>query len=148
MITVTIDIKGLNKGSDYLGKIKDKLKNKEYALKKVSEYLKDFYSKDVFASEGSVYGTRWAALAPSTAAEKSRSYPGRGILERTGELKRSFRFTTSKDALQISNPVLYARYHQTGTSRMPQRVILDMKSEQAGKIASIIIREIMESIKK
>jgi len=77
----------------------------------------------------------WAALSPQYAAWKSRHYPGKTILQRTERLRESLEwngrrlgkdgfFQATRDAVVFGTDVPYAKYHQKGTPRMPQREFL------------------------
>ena len=91
----------------------------------------DFYAqeKDQFKSEGAEGGEKWATLAPDYAQWKEAHYPGKPILERTGDLVSSL--TNSHDpnavlveqrkALTLGTRLAYAVFHQTGTKKMPAR---------------------------
>ena len=148
MITVDISIKGLDDSVKILEKIQQEVKNNRYGLQKVKNYLLNFFSKDVFDSQGSVFGSRWAQLTPSTLREKAQSYPGRGILERTGALRSGFKAMSSTNFLKIYNPVSYAKFHQTGTSRMPPRIIMELDNKQVGEVAKLIAEELIKNALK
>ena len=98
-----------------------------------------------FESEGEPVGG-WAALSPAYAAWKMRKFPGRKILELTGRLKRSLTleggglgpdgiYEEGPTSLTVGTSVPYARFHQMGTPKMPQRRFLWLSNEQAyGKL--------------
>jgi len=98
-----------------------------------------------FAVGGSLMqGRDWKDLAEVTKKKKMREvgfvYP---ILVRTRRLINSFEITSpriTKDYGEISvfNSVEYAIYHQEGTSKMPQRVILRFQKQQIEDIYNII----------
>ena len=91
----------------------------------------DFYAqvKDQFKTEGEEGGEKWAPLSPATAGYKEAHFPGKPILERTGDLMRSL--TNPNDpntvrieerkSLTLGTRIPYAIYHQTGTRKMPAR---------------------------
>lgn len=82
-----------------------------------------------FILEGGASGDRWAPLSPRYAAWKASRFPGAGILVRSGALKASLSgptaplavFRPGPTSLDIGTGVGYARFHQLGTVRMPQR---------------------------
>jgi hypothetical protein len=81
----------------------------------------------MFDTEGEFGGERWAALSPDYEAWKSLHFPGKGILQRTGEMKRAVSnplraVTPTSLTLTIDSDVL--PYHQDGTDRMPQRLLV------------------------
>lgn len=74
-----------------------------------------------FESEGqSGRGGRWPNLEPPYEAWKARHYPGRKILERTGELKASLiggpggRVTYGRTSMEVASDVPYGSFHQEG----------------------------------
>lgn len=87
----------------------------------------DFLDIDAaqFASEGGRSGG-WAPLAPSTVRSRGSAHP---ILFESGRLQQSLTTRSSTDAvrritadsLEVGTTVPWARYHQTGTARMPRR---------------------------
>jgi phage gpG-like protein len=106
--------------SDALGAVGDMLAGAE---------TRQFSSQGTYASGG------WAPLAPSTLARKAALGQGDRILVATGELRDSLtRRTGGGNALREVTPsslvfgttVPYARFHQQGTGRMPQRRPLEL----------------------
>jgi phage gpG-like protein len=107
---------------------------------------------DLFQSEGASGASgKWADLAPSTIARKGHDT----ILQDTGELMASltqrdaqgerggniFEVTPEHLRFGTSDPV--AGYHQSGTSRMPQRKVIDLKEEQKAGLVSVVQRFII-----
>jgi phage gpG-like protein len=90
-----------------------------------------------FRTEGMRYGQKWAPLAPRTLAYKHRHGYPRDILVRTHELRdqltrRPFGIERYDAHEAVAGTKLdYARYHQTGTRRMPQRRIVDARRVRA-----------------
>lgn len=91
----------------------------------------DFYDlmRQQFAAEGATLTGRWAPLSPRYAAYKARRYPGKTILRRTDALYESLTgpvasesvFRLGADEVLMATSHVAARFHQTGTSRMPAR---------------------------
>jgi hypothetical protein len=97
-------------------------------------YFQDMRARFDRASAGD--GT-WAPLAKSTLADPRKR--DKRILRRTGRLYASFtpgnngariRVLPNKVECSITAPA-YAVYHQNGTSRMPQRKLMDQPSIEA-----------------
>jgi phage gpG-like protein len=94
-------------------------------------------------------GEGWAQLDPTYAKWKAVHYPGKPILVRTGDLKRSL--TDPTEAVRYSSPhelvlgsdVDYAHWHYTGTSKMPARRPLVPLIRLAGGIANLLQRHLM-----
>lgn len=91
----------------------------------------DFYAqeKDQFKTEGAEGGEKWQELSAAYWEWKEAHYPGKPILQRTGDLERSLTSGSDPNAvrreerktLTLGSRVPYALYHQLGTKRMPAR---------------------------
>ena len=91
----------------------------------------DFYSLvgRQFATEGAEGGTAWVSLSDAYGTWKEIHYPGKPILQRTGELMASLTSPTAPGAVRVEErktltlgtTVPYAIYHQRGTKKMPAR---------------------------
>jgi len=138
MLHFTISIQGLNEAEALVGKVKKAVSELDSWLTDVGGYLKDFFENSVFESEGSVYGNVWSSLSPSYMAEKSVLYPGRGILEASGNMRHSFEAMSGSDFLTITNTSPLALYHQTGTYKMPQRIIMQLDDTRISKIVDML----------
>lgn len=93
----------------------------------------DFYAEEKaqFRSEGREGGEAWKALSPEYAGWKEVNFPGKRILERTGDLEASL--TRANDpngvrieerkALTLGSRLPYAIYHQSPAprKRLPRR---------------------------
>lgn len=92
-----------------------------------------------FAAEGRP--RRWAPLQPATIADRVRQGYGAGpILERTGALKRGFRFEYGPRSYRVSNSRFYFLYHQEGAPNAniparPMLVLLPQDQAQFTKLA-------------
>ena len=80
-----------------------------------------------FRSQGAYGSGGWAPLSPRYAAWKARHYPGRPILQRSGDLMESLTvrpfgvdIVESQFAV-FGSGVDYGLYHQQGTDSMPRR---------------------------
>lgn len=79
-----------------------------------------------FAGEGR-YSGGWSALSPAYAASKERTHPGKPILEREGDLKRSltqrpFGIEVLREgSMLVGSDVPHGQYHQQGGPNLPQR---------------------------
>lgn len=90
----------------------------------------DFYAQELaqFESEGEEGGEGWQELSPAYAAWKEAQFPGKPILERTGDLKASLTREGDPNAVRIEerktltlgSRIPYAIYHQ---SIEPRRVL-------------------------
>jgi len=133
--------------SEVLGFV-DELKNVcelSEGLKSSGQYLVDFFGTDVFESEGAVYGSRWSELSPGYEQWKTQHYPGRGILERTSTLRKSFGFMSTDTYLKVFNPVVYFRKHQLGEG-VPQRMMMKLDKQRIDEIIMIMTDTFIKKI--
>lgn len=102
-----------------------------------------------FATEGGAYSGGWPALSPKYAAWKERHYPGKPILERSGDLKDSLtRRPFGIEVIEAGHMVLgsdvaYGKYHQAGTDRMPQRRPVELSESERRTWVNLIQRFIV-----
>lgn len=102
-----------------------------------------------FAGQRSASG-KWKPLSPAYGAWKAQHYGGKPILQRTGELYGSL---TGDLAIDIREPqmmvlgtdVSYARFHQTGTKKMPARPIIDLSESERMTWVELILQHLMAS---
>lgn len=117
----------------------------------VWEVLADRFARlerQQFAGEGTFSGG-WAALSPDYAEAKARTHPGKPILERDGDLKRSLtRRPFGVEVLEpafmvVGSDVPYGEYHQAGTSRMPRRRPVEFPESERREWVRILQRFIV-----
>lgn len=99
-----------------------------------------------FTSQG-LYGSGgWRPLSPRYAAWKASRYPGKTILRRTDDLFKSL--TQRPFGIEVIEPLYmvvgsdvdYGAYHQSGTSRMPQRRPVELPESERREWVKIIQR--------
>jgi phage gpG-like protein len=114
--------------------------NFEPEFNKIGEYLKQYYSGEVFLSQGGVFGKRWQPIADGTRKYKTKHYTGKGILERTGNMRKSFTFTATKDSVMVTNTATYFKYHQSSEPRtkLPRRVMIGYNSAIKNQVRSLL----------
>lgn len=137
IINVHIE-QNVDKSIDWLKKLESVISDLQPELNKTTDYLLNFFSDDVFRSEGDVYGESWAPLSPKTDAEKARKYPLAGILRRTGAMQQGFRVMGTNTYALIYNTQDYFAFHQLGTRRIPQRIVMNLDNQRLNTIASIV----------
>lgn len=102
-----------------------------------------------FASEGAYASGGWTPLSPRYAAWKARRYPGKPILERTGELKRSLTErpfgveVIEAGFMVVGSGTDYGRYHQAGGGTLPQRRPVELPESERRTWARLIQRFIV-----
>ncbi|QGZ17114.1 tail completion or Neck1 protein [Arthrobacter phage DrYang] len=102
----------------------------------IADHQKTVWQKQ-FDQEGAYTGPgTWAALSPKYGAWKQRHYPGKKILELSGDLRESlterpFGIDEINDTtMVIGTGVPYAYWHQHGTETMAARPILQVPPER------------------
>lgn len=85
---------------------------------------------DAFAQQG--MPLPWTQLTPKYAAWKARKYPGRGILVRTGDMRRAYQAPIRQNEPHSMTLVVatepasgYAPFHERGTVNMVRRSVMD-----------------------
>lgn len=141
MLRMKIEVKGLKESLAKMESRRSLVKTMfKETLRDVGEWYIDFLQNDVWETEGAVFGEPWASLDPEYAEKKAKFYPGRGILERSGKLRTSWRLYTTAQYALIENTArndqgqYYALFHQKGTNRLPQRIIAKIGEQQKNKI--------------
>ncbi|NES17878.1 MAG: hypothetical protein F6K41_02900 [Symploca sp. SIO3E6] len=120
-----------------LKRYKSRVRNLENPLRGWGNWMEQETERQ-FVTETDPDGVRWAALAPSTLAQKRRlGYPD-SILTRTGKMRRSVNSVADARGVLIGVDVPYAIFHQQGTRKMPQRRILGMNDKRRGKLVKLI----------
>lgn len=143
-----IKIEGVDETTDSLKRMKKALQNLRDVLQPVGDFLLFFYKSAVFETEGQVIGESWADLSQPYRSRKADRFPGRGILEATGTMRSSLDVQTTDDFIRVFNPIEYAKYHQFGTGKMPQRVMLKLDKERADSVSSMISKGIRKRLKR
>jgi phage gpG-like protein len=78
-----------------------------------------------FTKEGKELNKPWKKLAASTLRQKAKlGFGSKGILVRTGNLRRGFEKKVKKFSVRVFNDISYYKYHQLGGSRLPKRVMI------------------------
>lgn len=105
-----------------------------------------------FASEGGAGNRRpWKPLSPPYAAWKSKHYPGRKILARSGRLRESLTrpgaglLAASRNEIVIKTDVPYASFHQKGTRTLPKRQLIVMDKELRSEVERLITAHIKQT---
>lgn len=144
-LKVQISISGDKKVIAKLKKLGDSFSDWTSTLRSTGDYLMDVYSRQNFAMNGAISGERWAELSPKYELWKSKHYPGHGILERTGAMKKGFTMSVGARKLEIQNVVKYAYYHQEGKG-LPARRLISVNENVKTKIIGIFKEGIREKL--
>lgn len=116
------------------------------ALEEISADFREMAARQ-FATEGGAEGTPWPPLAPSTARRRKVKT---GLLVSSGLLARSLGARgaeggveeTDARTLTLGTRVLFAAFHQFGTSRMSARPLIVLTAARAAKWTEIVRRGI------
>lgn len=115
-----------------------------------------------FDTEGASAAGKWTALSPKYAAWKAKHFPGKPILQRTGLMRQSLIESghvdhvkwATRDSLTFGTTVKserdapYPIFHQFGTRKMPQRVVVGTTDELSKGIVDTLKRSIYEEVRK
>ncbi len=133
---ITIEISGDKRVLANFSKVEKDLMNPRSVL---TEYALMYMPaiQEQFASGGRQFKTPWPYLKPITITRKVKEGFPPIPLVRTGKMKSNFRYQVRTAALAsktpgyiptglltIYNPTPYFKYHQLGTSKIPQRIML------------------------
>jgi hypothetical protein len=157
---MAITFKGLDLTEQHITKFNASMhEGMPETMAEIGEELGKYYSGQAFVSQGAVYGKPWAPLADSTVAEKSKNWPGRPPLVRTGDLQNGFKYEATLVSVHVSNKVQVSgkggtynllELQQGGTSRgIPPRLVMalndTLKTEIVKKIVAGITLKIVET---
>lgn len=146
MTNITVRATGAKRLNRTLLNISKRVSNFRTPFSLVAPKLVNFYQTEVFSSEGKATGANWDRLAKSTVKQRGgRSHP---ILKRTGTLAGGTKSKVSKNSLIISSTVKYYPFHQLGTSKMPQRIILLLDEQRVDWVIEAIQKYIAYSIRR
>lgn len=120
--TLTFRIEGAEEWVRYYHSLRGRAKNLQPVFERFGQYMLQGSLMRNFAAEGRP--ERWAPLSPEYARRKAIRYPGAPILVATGAMRAGFTYTATPQTLKIDNAMFYWWFHQVGTTRMPQRVIV------------------------
>ncbi len=89
------------------------------------------------------------ALSPATLRAKAQAgYGSKGILQRTGALRRGFKITQKGFGfVKISNPVPYFKYHEQGGPVIPKRQMLAVPNKSAKQVMKIFQKHVRNILK-
>ncbi len=141
---IIFDVEGIDPFVAQLERFQQNFTTAEPAFEAMAEFQRSIWQRQ-FDQEGAYTGTKWAALTPPYGRWKQRHFPGKPILELTGDLRESMTQrpfgidVITDDQMVIGTGVPYASYHQRGTEKMPARPIIEKPSFQdRRKFASIL----------
>ena len=114
-------------------------RNWKSTFKKVGKDLTGLFGGAVFTSRGAVIGERW----------KPRKGGGtHPLLQKTGRMRRGFKFDAKKDSLEIYNIMDYFPYHQSKKprSRLPRRVMMKLDDKRKTQMMKTFHRDMWKKL--
>jgi phage gpG-like protein len=152
-VQIVLDVFGEEQVNRRLLRFEDDVRDASPAFREMANMLRSWERRQ-FASEGSYASGGWAPLAASTVAQKRRKGLDPRILRATGDLMRSLTQSGDPNAdvtiaplgMTFGTSVPYARYHQTGTRRMPRRRPLELRDQDRRELVRILQRHLVGSV--
>lgn len=145
MVQLLISVDGDEQVNNTLLRFLDRLEDATPAFDAVAEELV-VDNRAQFASEGQFASNGWSPLSPKYRDWKMKRYPGKPILELTGALKESLTERPfgveriNKMSMSVGTGVPYSRFHQNGTSSMPQRRPVELTGERRNSMTKTLQR--------
>lgn len=136
---LSFNIEGEQQLSKVLLLAADKIRDWAPAFQETAQTMQDIFSNQVFATQGAIIDEHWSPLSRGYALVKTKKYPGKGLLEATGEMKNGFLTMWRPDMAEIWNKATYFKYHQSNQprSKMPRRVMIKLAAAQKDQIVKI-----------
>lgn len=142
---VSITVDGESKVLAKFSNLNHAIKTFGEATSKIGSYLMDFYQNQVYESEGGVYGSVWAALSSRYAKQKLRRWGATTILIASGKMKNSYQMQSGPLYIWLQNTAqskegkYYAKFHQTGTRKMPKRILMKLDKTREDEVKKMIV---------
>jgi phage gpG-like protein len=136
MIEISIALNGETQMSRGLMVGSTALKDFKAPLTAAAELL-----QKTFQLNFDVRGDTFGGWAPRT-----RDY-GWPLLEKTGAMRKSFFTTVAADMAVLGNTSPYFKYHQLGTRKMPQRLMMKVDNERKALVVKIFQQHLLDSMK-
>lgn len=139
MLNISIHITGNKEEIERLKRLGKSLSDFGSEMDQVGRELKSYFGGQVFASDGGVFGG-WKRLSPGYTKRKIRDYPGKGILQASGSMQKSFTFDADKTSVFITNTDPKFPFHQSTAARtkMPRRQMIGVNADVKGIVHDII----------
>jgi phage virion morphogenesis protein len=119
MVSVSVEIQGDKEFFAKLDRLIAKASDLSPVMQETGEYML-LQLREGFESESDPYGAAWAPLAASTLRQKK----GTSILNDTGTMMGTLAYVAGGNQVEAGVNTFYAKYHQFGTVKMPQRKIV------------------------
>lgn len=136
---LSFSIEGEKQLSRRLRIVSDRVKDWTPAFKETSVQLKQVFAEDAFKTEGQAVGQVWSPLSRAYAERKAKLYPGKGLLEATGAMRKAFKTLWKADMAAVWNESEYFKYHQSRQprKRLPRRAMMALAEKQKQMVVKI-----------
>lgn len=102
-----------------------------------------------FPKEGKELRKPWKKLAASTVRQKvALGFGSKGILERTGTLRKGFQKKVKRFSVRVFNDVNYFKFHQQGSRKLPQRVMIKSTENIKQDIVEIFRKDLSKILQR
>jgi phage gpG-like protein len=109
-----------------------------------------------FASEGSKGGSgAWKQLSQRYKIRKEKRYPGKKILEASGDLRASLTgnaagtyYEANDKQIAVGTTIPYARYHHRGEGKLPKREVISFSETQKRRMMKTIQAALIAELRK
>lgn len=89
-----------------------------------------------FDTNSDPFGNAWTPLKASTIRQKKQNKDK--ILTHYGKMRRQFKAKIEKVGILIYNEAGYSGFHQTGTKKMPRRLLLAITPDDVKRMKTLI----------
>lgn len=144
-VEIELSVKGDEQLQRSFSRFADGIDDLSEPFREVARDFREVVERKQFDSEGAYGSGGWEPLSPKYAEWKGRNYPGRPIMVLSGDLRESLTGRnkwTIEDIqplqLRLGTADPIAGYHQEGTSRMPQRRLIDLREDDKSRWMKII----------
>jgi phage gpG-like protein len=152
VVTISIEVFGQKTVERELLRFSHAAADMRPAGERFMEYMRSV-ERSQFDSEGRTGSGGWAPLKPRTVASKAARGLDPRILRATDHLRKSLTNKTSPDHIEQINADTWffatrdpkAKFHQTGTRKMPRRPPVELSERNRRAIVKIVQRHIVES---
>lgn len=107
----------------------------------IGKELTETFSGPVFETRGAEIGEPWESR------KKSYAWP---LLEKTGEMRKGFRYKSGKDSVEVFNIVNYFSFHQSRElprRKLPRRIMMKLDDKRKEMIMKKIHYRLIKKIK-
>lgn len=150
MAAISVRVEGAGKAVAAFDEVETGIQNPRGPLQTVLREVMYPAVAERFAQSG----PGWKPLSPLYAAYKRQRFGNQPILVATGKMRDALTgksgsvYTVAQNWIQIriDQATPYARYHQTGTKRIPARPPVSFTTEQQVQMGAVLEREFTQLI--